>query len=124
VRPGYSRSSLTHLLEEAGLDVETIRFTFGPFGTLMFDLFFAAGDNRPNPVVYAALLPVYLGLSALDLAVPARRGAAILGVARRPADGLCNAVPTSGMTLRASSPPGFLRRVFRRPQGRYGSCGD
>ena len=58
--------------------------TYGPFGTLMFDIFFVTGDSRPNPLVFAALFPFYLGLSALDLWSPSKTGAAILGVARKP----------------------------------------
>jgi SAM-dependent methyltransferase len=124
VRPGYSETSLAHLFTEAGLESETIRFTFGACGTLMFDLFFASGDSRPNPLLYAALFPVYLGLSALDLTLPGRRGAAILGVARRPAEGLCTAVPTSATALRAAAAPGLLRRLLRRAPTRYASCGS
>jgi SAM-dependent methyltransferase len=85
VRAGYSADGLRTLFEHAGLEAETIRFPFGPCGTLMFDLFFVTGDNQPNLFVYAALFPVYLALAALDVALPARHGAAILGVGRSPA---------------------------------------
>jgi SAM-dependent methyltransferase len=122
VRPGYTAASLAHLFRDAGLDVEEIGFTFGPCGTLMFDLFFASGDSRPNPLLYAALFPVYMGLAVLDVTFPARHGAAILGVARRPADGMCNAVPSSATALRVAAPPALLRRLFRRTADRYGSC--
>lgn len=84
VRQGYSERALRTLLGNAGLEVEAVRFTFGPFGTLMFDLFFATGDSAPNPAVYAALFPVYMTLSALDLRAPAAHGAAILGCGRKP----------------------------------------
>lgn len=84
VRPGYSRQDLQRITGVAGLEVDLIRTTFGRFGTLMFDLFFATGDNRPNPFVYLALFPPSLMLSALDLHFPGRDGAAILGVGRKP----------------------------------------
>lgn len=84
VRQGYSDRTLRRLLEKAGLEVDRTRFTFGPAGTLMFDLFFVSGDSQPTPLVYAALFPLYMGLAALDLALPARHGAAILGVGRKP----------------------------------------
>lgn len=84
VRDGYSNTELARLLEHAGLEVESVRHTFGPFGTLMFDLFFATGDNEPHPLVYAALFPLYMALARLDLALPARHGAAVLGVGRKP----------------------------------------
>jgi SAM-dependent methyltransferase len=85
VRDGYSERQIEVLFDDAGLEVESVRQTFGPFGTLMFDLFFATGDNRPNPVVYAGLFPFYLALGALDLSLTTRRGAAVLGIARKPA---------------------------------------
>jgi SAM-dependent methyltransferase len=84
VRDGYSAEGLRQLIAEAGLVPERVRYTFGPFGTLMFDLFFVTGDSRPNPLVYAALFPFYIALSALDVAVPARHGAAVLAVGRKP----------------------------------------
>ncbi len=83
VRQGYSEPTLRRLFEEAGLVTRDIRFTFGPFGTLMFDVFFATGDSRPNPAVFLALFPLYMSLAALDVAVPSRHGAAILGVAQK-----------------------------------------
>src|SRR5207244_4110019 len=84
VRDGYSADDLRLLFNNAGLDVDTIKFTFGRPGTLMFDLFFATGDNRPNPLVYAALLPMYLALAKLDVSQEHAHGAAILGIGRKP----------------------------------------
>jgi hypothetical protein len=85
VRQGYSRERLARLLTNAGLDVEVVRYTFGRCGTLMFDLFFATGDSRPNPVLYGLLFPLYMLLAGLDRLLPAPHGAAVLGVARKPA---------------------------------------
>ncbi len=84
VRDGYSTADMQHFLEANDLVVNTIRWTFGRFGTLMFDIFFVTGDNRPPLLAYAALFPVYLGLSALDVALPNRSGSAILAVGRKP----------------------------------------
>jgi 2-polyprenyl-3-methyl-5-hydroxy-6-metoxy-1,4-benzoquinol methylase len=84
VRDGYSERQLALLLDHAGLEVDTVKRTFGRFGTLMFDIFFVTGDSRPNPVVFLALFPFYLALGALDLALPGRNGAAVLGVGRKP----------------------------------------
>jgi len=84
VRQGYSKESLTRIMENAGLDIDTIRWTFGVFGTLMFDLFFITGDNKPNPIVYLALFPTYMLLSFLDVTFPTNHGAAILAVGRKP----------------------------------------
>lgn len=84
VRQGYSLGRLAEVFANAGLDVDTVRYTFGRFGTLMFDVFFVTGDNRPNPLVFASLLPLYLALAKLDVVLPTRHGAAVLGVARKP----------------------------------------
>jgi 2-polyprenyl-3-methyl-5-hydroxy-6-metoxy-1,4-benzoquinol methylase len=85
VRQGYSEADLERLFTNADLETERVRRTFGPFGTLMYDIFFVTGDSQPNPVVFAGLFPLYLGLSALDVMLPApQAGAAILGVARKP----------------------------------------
>jgi hypothetical protein len=83
VRAGYTLADCRRLIDAAGLDLEVTRTTFGPFGTLMFDLFFVTGDSRPNPLVFAALFPLYLGLSFLDLHFPGRHGAAVLAVGRK-----------------------------------------
>lgn len=85
VRAGYSEDQLRELFEGAGLEVESVRRTFGPAGTLMFDLFFVTGDSRPHPVVYLALFPLYMLLAAVDVLIPSRRGAAVMGVARKTA---------------------------------------
>ncbi|ETX09169.1 class I SAM-dependent methyltransferase [Candidatus Entotheonella palauensis] len=84
VRDGYSVADMQHFLAANDLTVETLCWTFGRFGTLMFDIFFVTGDNRPSPLVYAALFPFYMGLSVLDVALPNRSGSAIMAVGRRP----------------------------------------
>ena len=84
VRQGYSDTDLCRLMENAGLEVDRIRWTFGRFGTLMFDLFFISGDSQPNPAVYIFLFPVYMVLSILDVVFPVRHGAGILGVGKKP----------------------------------------
>jgi SAM-dependent methyltransferase len=85
VRAGYTEDRLRELFEGAGLRVESVRRTFGPAGTLMFDLFFVTGDNRPHPLVYLALFPLYMLLAAADVLIPTRSGAAVMGVARKAA---------------------------------------
>lgn len=84
VRPGYSTDDVRRMFGNVGLEPEKVGTTFGRFGTLMFDLFFVTGDNRPNPLLYAVLFPLYLGLAALDLVFPGTGGAAVFGVGRRP----------------------------------------
>ena len=34
-----------------------IRYTYGRWGALSFDLFFSIGDNHPNPIVFAGVYP-------------------------------------------------------------------
>jgi 2-polyprenyl-3-methyl-5-hydroxy-6-metoxy-1,4-benzoquinol methylase len=85
VRAGYSEDRLREMFEAAGLEVESVRRTFGPAGTLMFDLFFVTGDSRPHPLVYLALFPLYMLLAAIDVLIPSKSGAAVMGVARKTA---------------------------------------
>ncbi len=84
VRDGYSVADVQHLFRHTGLQSETIRGTFGRCGTLMFDLFFVTGDSQPHPLVYMMLLPLYMGLSVLDMSLPIRHGAGILAVGKKP----------------------------------------
>lgn len=84
VRDGYSAAEMQYFLEANDLTVETIRWTFGRFGTLMFDIFFVTGDNSPSPLAYAVLFPLYMGLSVLDVALPNRSGSALMAVGRKP----------------------------------------
>lgn len=83
VRSGYEPQEMQALLESRGLRFERCRWTFGRFGTLMFDLFFTIGDNRPNPLVYLTLYPLLRLLSVLDLIADNRDGSAILAVGRK-----------------------------------------
>jgi hypothetical protein len=83
VRQGYSYDRLSEIFQNAKLQVDRIRWTFGRFGTLMFDLFFVVGDSKPYPAVYIVLFPFFMVLSGLDVLLPIRHGAAILGVGRK-----------------------------------------
>ena len=83
VRDGYSPKDMERLLKQSGLSSERIQWTFGRFGTLMFDLFFVTGDNQPNVVVYMVLFPFYMGLSWLDVCLPNHDGSAIMAVGRK-----------------------------------------
>jgi len=80
VRDGYSTRDIEDKFHGAGGRVVSSYFTFGFFGTLAFDIFFAIGDNAPNPVVFAVMFPWLLGMGFLDLHFPSRVGSAILAV--------------------------------------------
>jgi hypothetical protein len=75
---------MRRFFSRTGLEVEAIHWTFGRFGTLMFDLFFVTGDSRPNPLMYATLFPMYMGLALLDVCIPNQTGSAIMAVGRKP----------------------------------------
>ena len=83
VRNGYSIEDMHRFLQQSELETEVIHWTFGRFGTLMFDLFFITGDNQPHPLVYALLFPVYMGLSCLDVLTPNHSGSAIMAIGRK-----------------------------------------
>lgn len=85
VRDGYSTTDLQNLFEETGTEPVQVRHTYGPFGTLCFDLFFSIGDSKPNPIAYMTLFPLLKALAHLDLHGTPRHGAAVLGIAQKPA---------------------------------------
>jgi SAM-dependent methyltransferase len=84
VREGYSPDRISSLLHKAQLHVESIRYTYGFFGTLAHDLFFIIGDSEVNPVVFALSLPLLLPLSFLEGHTRPRTGSALLVLARKP----------------------------------------
>lgn len=87
VRDGYSTDRLKSLFEEAGADPIEIRYTYGRWGTLSFDLFFSIGDNHPNPIVFAGVYPLLKTLAYMDLYNEPAHGAAVLGVAQKRLNG-------------------------------------
>jgi SAM-dependent methyltransferase len=84
VRDGYSIPDLKVLFEESGTEPIEIRYTFGKFGTMCFDLFFSIGDSKPNLFAYIMLFPLLKTLACLDLYGKPSHGAAVLGIARKP----------------------------------------
>lgn len=84
VRDGYSIVGLKALFEESGAEPIEIRYTYGKFGTMCFDLFFSIGDSKPNLFAYITLFPLLMALACLDLYGKPRHGAAVLGIARKP----------------------------------------
>jgi SAM-dependent methyltransferase len=87
VRQGYSIQGLHQLFEATGSKPQRIRYTYGRWGTLCFDLFFSIGDNRPNPLLFLGLYPFLKLLGWLDLRNEPAHGAAILGVAQKLTNG-------------------------------------
>jgi ubiquinone/menaquinone biosynthesis C-methylase UbiE len=83
VRQGYSMEGLKCLFEAEELEPTRIRYTYGRWGTLAFDIFFSIGDNRPNPVLFASLFPILKVLACLDLRDNPVHGAGILGIGKK-----------------------------------------
>jgi ubiquinone/menaquinone biosynthesis C-methylase UbiE len=84
VREGYSPDGIRRMLNQVGLKTESVKYTYGLFGTLAHDLFFIIGDSEVNPLVFALMLPFLLTLTFLELHTPTRKGSALLVVARKP----------------------------------------
>lgn len=87
VRQGYSESELREMFVKNGADPVLVRYTYGAFGTLAFDIFFSIGDSQPSPLVFALLFPVMKALGWMDLHQVPRHGAAIMGFARKNSNG-------------------------------------
>jgi hypothetical protein len=87
VRQGYSIQELRQRFEAPGSKPMRIRYTYGRWGTVSFDLFFSIGDNRPNPLLFLGLYPLLKLLGWLDLKNQPAHGAAVLGVAQKLTNG-------------------------------------
>ena len=85
VRDGYSKEDYYSKLKPLGFVEIAPTYTFGPFGTLAFDIFFVIGDNRPNPLVFALFFPFLMLLGVLDLHVKNGSGSGIMVSARKAA---------------------------------------
>jgi SAM-dependent methyltransferase len=83
VRQGYSASDLETILFGAGAGSVRVRYTYGRWGTLSFDLFFSIGDSKPNPFVFALFYPLLKILGWLDLRSEPHQGAGVLAVGRK-----------------------------------------
>lgn len=83
VRDGYSIEDFVRKLKPFGMEEIVPRYTFGPFGTLAFDIFFVIGDNRPNPFVFAIFFPFLLLLAAFDVRVRNGSGSGLLVRAKK-----------------------------------------
>jgi len=83
VREGYSIEGITTTLKSIGFREVSCEYTFGFWGTLSFDLFFAIGDNKPNPLIFLMAFPFLMLTAMLDLYFPSRQGSALLVVAKK-----------------------------------------
>ena len=84
VREGYSLDALHAAFVAGGADPVKLRYTYGPWGTLAFDLFFSIGDSKPNPLLFTGLYPLLKTFAWIDVHQEPGQGAAVLGIARKP----------------------------------------
>lgn len=92
VRPGYHADQLVAKLAEAGFEVTTHQYTYGPLETFTNNIsYLITGADQRRKMAYAAVFPLLLGLSWFGQFSRPRWGAGVLAVARRPAD--ASAVP-------------------------------
>ena len=85
VRPGYHADQLTSRLREAGFEVVSYRYTYGPVETLTNNIsYLITGADQRRKLAYAAVFPVLLGVSWFGQFSRPRWGAGVLALARRP----------------------------------------
>jgi len=67
VRDGYTTQELISKLKKVGLEVETIRYTFGRFGALSRDIFYFMNELKLlRSFLKLALFPLLISLAYLD----------------------------------------------------------
>lgn len=85
VRPGYTRSGLTSMLERAGLAIVESFYSYSSFETLASDWSFAiTGGHERRRILYSAAFPLLLALSQLGRLSTPREGSGVVALARRP----------------------------------------
>ena len=85
VRPGYRAEDLVRKLGEAGFQVTSHQYTYGPIETLTNNIsYLITGADQRRKLQYAAVFPVLLAVSYLGKFSHPRWGAGVLAVARRP----------------------------------------
>jgi len=85
VRPGYHADQLVAKLREAGFEVISHQYTYGPLETFTNNLsYLITGADQKRKLQYAAVFPVLLGLSWFGQFSRPSWGAGVLAVAQRP----------------------------------------
>lgn len=85
VRPGYHADQLVAKLGQAGFEVISHQYTYGPLETFTNNLsYLITGADQRRKLQYAAVFPVLLGLSWFGRFSRPAWGAGVLAVARRP----------------------------------------
>lgn len=85
VRPGYTVSRLSAMLENAGLEVERGFHSYGSIETLANDVsYLITGGREKNKALYALAFPLLLWMSQLGRLTTPREGSGVIVLARRP----------------------------------------
>jgi SAM-dependent methyltransferase len=87
VRPGYRAEQLVGRLQDAGFQVISHQYTYGPLETLTNNIsYLITGADQKRKLQYAVVFPVLLAVSWLGKFSRPRWGAGVLAVAQRPAE--------------------------------------
>jgi SAM-dependent methyltransferase len=87
VRPGYRAEQLVGRLQDAGFQVISHQYTYGPLETLTNNIsYLITGADQKRKLQYAVVFPVLLAVSWLGQFSRPRWGAGVLAVAQRPAE--------------------------------------
>lgn len=86
VRPGYRAPELVDKLRQAGFDVKSHYYTYGPLETWTNNIsYLISGADQRNKALYAAVFPLLLAVSWFGQFSHPKWGAGVLAVAQRPA---------------------------------------
>jgi len=88
VRPGYTRSGLSDLLQRAGFEVRRCFYNYNSIETIANDLsYLITGGRERRKHLYALAFPMLLGIAGLGgLYTPRQDGSGLVALARRPAE--------------------------------------
>jgi len=93
VRDGYGKQEITEKLQRAGLEVDSVEYAYGPYGSIAWRLSIKWPIQMLNasfaflivlPFYYLLTLPVALVLNALDVSSKNETGTGLIVVAHRP----------------------------------------
>jgi len=106
VRPGYRADELVGRLREAGFQVTSHQYTYGPIETFTNNIsYLITGADQRRKLQYAAVFPLLLALSYLGKFSRPRWGAGVLAVAQRPAADASTAPDAGASAASAGSSP-------------------
>jgi SAM-dependent methyltransferase len=107
VRPGYHAEQLVAKLQEAGFQVSSHQYTYGPLETFTNNISYViTGADQRRKMQYAVVFPALLALSWFGKFSHPRWGAGVLAVAQRPAPGsAAQASPAAAAAAAAAGSP-------------------